>query len=236
MDSTAHLGLHLPAQNDYADIAVLNENFEKIDAAMAAARSAEEYDPAGTYAVGAYCTHEGKLYRCTTAITAAEAWTAAHWTETTVAGEFAALYAALAGKAALNHTHTAAQVGADPSGTAAAVQANLAAHAGDTTAHLTAAERMAWNGKANTVTLPCTVPVSWTASGNYFYQNVSVPGMLSGDNPIPDILCGSDNAANDLYAEAWSKVLHITTYDNLVQIWCKEAPTVAFPVQFKVVR
>jgi len=103
MDSTANLGLHLPAQNDYADIAVLNENFEKIDTAMAAARSAEEYNPAGTYAVGSYCTHEAKLYRCTTAITTAEAWTAAHWTETTVAGEFAALYTALAGKVNNNH-------------------------------------------------------------------------------------------------------------------------------------
>lgn len=99
MDSTANLGLHLPAQNDYADIVVLNENFEKIDAAMAAARSAEEYDPAGTYAVGSYCTHDGKLYRCTTAITAAEAWTAAHWEATSVGAELLAIIAALAGKA-----------------------------------------------------------------------------------------------------------------------------------------
>lgn len=236
MDSTANLGLHLPAQNDYADIAVLNENFEEIDAAIAAARSAEEYDPAGTYAVGSYCTHEGKLYRCTMAITAAEAWTAAHWTETTVDAEFKALYAALAGKAAANHTHTAEQVGADAAGSAAAVQVNLNAHAGNTTAHLTASERTAWNGKANTTTLTCTVPVSWTASGDYFYQNVSVPGMLAADNPTPGVLFGSDNAANKLYDEAFSKVLHITTYDGGVQIWCTEAPTVAFPLQSKVVR
>jgi len=31
----------------------LNNNWDKIDAAMAAARSAEEYDPTATYAVGA---------------------------------------------------------------------------------------------------------------------------------------------------------------------------------------
>ena len=117
-----------------------------------------------------------------------------------------------------------------------ATAANLAAHVGDTTAHLTAAERTAWNGKANTVTLTCTVPVSWTASGDYFYQNVSVPGMLAADNPVADILPGSDNAANKLYAEAWGKVLRVTAYDGGVQIWCTEAPTVAFPAQFKVVR
>ena len=143
---------------------------------------------------------------------------------------------AFPGLAAADHTHTAAQIGADPSGAAAAVQANLAAHAGNTTAHLTALERTAWNGKANTVTLTCTVPVSWTASGDCFWQNVSVPGMLAADNPIADILPGSDNAANKLYAEAWGKVLRATTYDGLIQIWCTEAPTVAFPVQFKVVR
>lgn len=134
------------------------------------------------------------------------------------------------------HTHTAEQVGADPSGSAAAVQAKLDAHAGNTTVHLTAAERTAWNGKANTVTLTCTVPVAWTASGDFFYQNVSVPGMLASDNPTPGILFGGDNAANKLYDEAFGKVLHITTYDNLIQVWCTEAPTVAFPVQFKVVR
>ncbi len=236
MDNTANLGLRLPAGTDYADVADLNYNFEQLDAAIAVARSAQEYDDGTAYSVGDYCTWDGKLYKCITAITAGEPWNPAHWAETSIDAEFKALYAALAGKAAVNHTHTPAQVGADPSGAAAAVQTNLAAHAGDTTVHLTASERTAWNGKANTVTLSCTVPVSWTASGNYFYQNVSVPGMLASDNPAADILTGGDNAANKLYAEAWGKVLRIDTGDNLVQIWCTEAPTVAFPLQFKVVR
>lgn len=49
-----------------------------------------------TYAVGDYCIHDGKFYVCKTAITGSgEAWTAAHWTETTVG-------AALAGKADKN--------------------------------------------------------------------------------------------------------------------------------------
>ncbi|WP_312611382.1 carbohydrate-binding protein [Oscillibacter sp.] len=268
MDSTVNLGLRLPAGTDYADVADLNYNFEQLDAAMAAARSAGGYAETA-YAVGDYCTRDGKLYKCTTAITAGEPWNPAHWAETSIDAEFKALYAALAGKAAATHTHTAAQIGADPSGSAAAVQANLNshtsnksnphsitpaqigadpsgsaaavqaslnAHAGNTTVHLTAVERTAWNGKANTVTLTCTVPVAWTAVGDVFFQNISVPGMMSGDNPIADILPGGDNAANKLYAEAWGKVLRIDTGDNMVQIWCTEAPTVAFPVQFKVVR
>lgn len=48
---------------------------------------AAEYDNTSTYAVDDYCIYDGQLYRCTTAITTAEAWTAAHWTMATVGGE-----------------------------------------------------------------------------------------------------------------------------------------------------
>ena len=187
MDSTTNLGLRLPAGNEYADVADLNYNFDKIDAAMAAARSAEEYDAADTYAVGDYCVHDGKLYKCTTAITAGEAWNAAHWTETSIGAELEAMLAVL-------------------------------------------------SGKATTETLTVTVPVSWTASGGYYYQQVPIAGMLATDNPVADILPGSDNAANKLYAEAWSKVQSFETMDGAVKFWCTAAPTTAFPVQFKAVR
>lgn len=48
--------------------------------------------------------------------------------------------------------YTAEMVGADASGAAAAVQSNLDGHEGDTTAHITAAERTKWNGKQNKLT------------------------------------------------------------------------------------
>lgn len=89
---------------------------------------------------------------------------------------------------------------------------------------------------AKTVTLTCTVPVSWPSSGGFYYQQVSVPGMLATDNPVTDYLPGSDNAANELFDVAWSKVRSIDTLNGAVKFWCKEAPTTAFPVQFKVVR
>ena len=63
------------------------------------ATNAAEYSATATYAIGDYCTHDGKLYRCTTAITEPEAWTEAHWTETTVGAELTAIYTALAEKA-----------------------------------------------------------------------------------------------------------------------------------------
>lgn len=45
---------------------------------------AEEYSSSATYTLGNYCVHDNKLYKCITAITAAESWTSAHWTQVTV--------------------------------------------------------------------------------------------------------------------------------------------------------
>lgn len=40
---------------------------------------ADVYDPTTTYDVGEFCVHNNMLYKCTTAISSPEAWTAAHW-------------------------------------------------------------------------------------------------------------------------------------------------------------
>lgn len=47
-----------------------------------------------TYAVGDYCTHNGSMYKCNTAIATAESWTAAHWTPVTTGDELTALNSA----------------------------------------------------------------------------------------------------------------------------------------------
>ncbi|MET0017904.1 hypothetical protein [Oscillibacter sp.] len=212
MTTTANLGLNLPEGSDYADIAVLNANFQKLDTVVSAAKSAEEYDPAATYAVGAYRTKDGKLYKCTTAITAAEAWTAGHWTETSVGAEIAAAYTALGGKAAAVHAANHATGGSDP---------------------LTPAQL----GAATEQLLYCTVPVSWTASGAFYTQTVSVPGILASDEGVKiDIYPGSDDAANKLYAEAFSKVQTMETLANAIKFVCTAAPTTAFPLKLEVTR
>lgn len=48
---------------------------------------APEYDSTATYAVGDYCTYNGELYRCNTAIDVAEDWTAAHWDKISITEE-----------------------------------------------------------------------------------------------------------------------------------------------------
>lgn len=46
------------------------------------------YDSTATYAVGDLCLYNGVLYKCVTAITAAEDWTVAHWTQVNIDNEF----------------------------------------------------------------------------------------------------------------------------------------------------
>lgn len=65
--------------------------------ARAAANLASIYSASGTYEVGDYCIYDGKLYRCTTAITTAEAWDSTHWDDASLADAVAELEAAFAG-------------------------------------------------------------------------------------------------------------------------------------------
>ena len=49
-----------------------------------------------TYAVGDYCIYENALYKCSTAISSAEDWTAGHWTKTTIAAELKSIVGSVA--------------------------------------------------------------------------------------------------------------------------------------------
>lgn len=55
--------------------------------AGAAGVTASAYSSSSTYAVGDYVIHNSNLYRCTTAITTAESFTAAHWTQVVLGDE-----------------------------------------------------------------------------------------------------------------------------------------------------
>ena len=51
---------------------------------------APAFSTSSTYAVGDYVTHEGLLYKCTTAVSTAGAWNAANWTAVSAMGEMPA--------------------------------------------------------------------------------------------------------------------------------------------------
>lgn len=91
----------------------LTETGEAADAkatgdAIAAAKAAvladlaPAYSTSATYAVGAYVVYNGGLYRCITAISTAEAWTAAHWTAVDLANDVGASLADLKSAIALS--------------------------------------------------------------------------------------------------------------------------------------
>lgn len=56
---------------------------------------ATPYDETRTYSVGDVVSKDYTLYRCNTDISVAEPWTAAHWTQTTVAAELADIRASM---------------------------------------------------------------------------------------------------------------------------------------------
>ena len=47
----------------------------------------DAYSSSSTYSVGDYCIYGNTLYKCTTAISTAEAWNSGHWTAVSVADE-----------------------------------------------------------------------------------------------------------------------------------------------------
>ena len=87
--------------DDYFAIDNANGDTGKIPASLftSTSREADQYDPEETYAVGDLCINNNVLYRCTTAITTAEVWTPAHWTQTTLANEISTLNSSLTQKA-----------------------------------------------------------------------------------------------------------------------------------------
>lgn len=87
----------------------------------------------------------------------------------------------------------------------------------------------------NSVTYTATVTNNWTQIGDYYYQDVAVPGIIETDAPIVDILPGSDAAANKIYSDNICKVISVSTGNGSVQVCAVAAITTAFPIQLKVV-
>ena len=69
---------HETSKVDLTNYATKTELADKSDLDLIA----PEYDDSIGYAIGDLVTYQGKLYKCTTAITTAESWDSTHWTET----------------------------------------------------------------------------------------------------------------------------------------------------------
>lgn len=67
---------------------------------------ADTYSASKTYAVGDYVYYNGTLYRCTTAISTTEAWTAGHWTAAKLGDDCSSLKTAITEKNCSDVLHT----------------------------------------------------------------------------------------------------------------------------------
>lgn len=85
-----------------ANTAANAANTAATNATNATGYIADPYDATKTYAVGDYVIYNGKLYRCNTTISTAEAWTAMHWTETQVGDDVGELKSAFLNKEPIN--------------------------------------------------------------------------------------------------------------------------------------
>lgn len=252
MHNSTNFGLNLPETSDWADISKLNENFQTLDGALLRAVStAAEYSASGIYAAGAFCTHGAKLYKCSTAITSAEAWTAAHWTETTVFAELSAISCETplkndAAKAAPADADRIPVIdSADNSATKLTTWAQIKSalktindllYAAKTHAaqhHTEGADPIA-PGDIGAAKTPTKITVSLPASGwvknaasNCYEQTAAAAGLLTTDGPqnlTIDHVGSTDAAAQLLTDEAYSAIFTAGGYAACTtadQLYCR---------------
>lgn len=91
----AWLDDHPEATTTVTDGSITNA---KLASSFVTPGTAAAYSSSATYAVGDYVFYGGTLYRCNTAITTAEAWTAAHWTAAVLGDDVADLKSELNGE------------------------------------------------------------------------------------------------------------------------------------------
>ena len=93
-------------------------------------------------------------------------------------------------------------------------------------------------GGSSSTTYTAEIGTNWEKeeSGEYT-QTVAVTGILASDNPIVDVVLDSSKTVALQQLEAWSYISKIETADGSITVTClEEAPTVAIPIQLKVVR
>lgn len=85
-------------------------------------------------------------------------------------------------------------------------------------------------------TIFTTITGTWEFVGDYFTQEIVVNSILETDNPIVDIMPGSDFENDMEIAEGWTSIYRIETNNNKIKVYSKERIDVEIPIQLKVVR
>lgn len=92
--------------------------------------------------------------------------------------------------------------------------------------------------KAEVQSYTTTITTTWTEGTSSVYsQTISVPGILSTDTPIIDVVLDNDPTTAQDQMDAWSYISRITANDNSITVYANGvAPTTAIPIQILCVR
>lgn len=213
MEYTAKYKLGKPNEGEFADVAVLNENMDKVEEALGKKPDKTELPAEVKKAVQA---------------------------GTLTAADLGAVSAEDKGKpngvAGLGSDGKVPQeqlpkMDYDAAGSAAAVDKKLTAHTGDGVKHVTAGERQAWNAKGAPYRHTFTLTAAGWA-GTPAKQTVTVSGVTAALTPVADVVLSGDAAADKLILEGWGKVSRMVTGAGNVTATCYEdKPGVNLPVQ-----
>ena len=97
----------------------------------------------------------------------------------------------------------------------------LSNHVADTTVHITAAERSAWNGKTNRYQFDVAVPTSgWTGETAPYTQTVNVSGLTAAMRPIMDLVQSDTVETAQSQLDAYSCINRATTANGSLTLMC----------------
>ena len=207
------------------------------------------YDSTATYALDDLCIYNDVLYKCTTAITVAEEWTAGHWTAVIVDGAFTRRLQFENVVAGVPSTATA-DIGASTGITGATVDVStFEAIISTTGTYVFSYTGTDWTYNGNIVTISNygitlegtavsgdTVTIDYTAGTSPFVANVTHPEYpfraivpLAGvtSTMIPQVIFALSEAITGAYCPI------AETYDGGVYLYATNAP--ASPISIPVI-
>lgn len=96
----------------------------------------------------------------------------------------------------------------------------------------------ATNAAINSIIGSQTVSIttgSWTASGNVYYKDFTVSGMLASDTPIISLYIPNNTAkaTAKTYQKMFSYITNIVTYADKIRVYSYTAPTTGYSILIK---
>jgi len=84
--------------------------------------------------------------------------------------------------------------------------------------------------------LTATLDTTWSGTSAPFSKTVTVSGILSTDTPIIDVVMSGTYSTDEARIEAWGYIYRAVTGADSITFYATNKPTVALPIQIRVVR